>query len=98
MDDRAIMEDILFNVKGVCDLYLHGTIESSTGNVHSTFDRALQDSLKMQNTIYNKMSEKGWYPSQQEQPQKIQQVKQKFGQQGQQQAPQMPGQQMPSQS
>lgn len=29
MDDRCIMENLLLTTKGVCDLYLHGTIESS---------------------------------------------------------------------
>ena len=28
MDERNIMENILLTTKGVCDLYLHGTIES----------------------------------------------------------------------
>lgn len=31
MDDKNLMEDVLLTVKGACDLYLHGTIESSTG-------------------------------------------------------------------
>ena len=29
MDDKCIMENILLTEKGVCDLFLHGTIESS---------------------------------------------------------------------
>ncbi len=28
MDDKCIMENLLHTAKGVCDLYLHGTIES----------------------------------------------------------------------
>ena len=42
MDDKCIMENILLTTKGVCDLYLHGTIESSTANVHQSFDSALK--------------------------------------------------------
>ena len=30
MNDQQIMEDILMTTKGACDLYMHGTIESST--------------------------------------------------------------------
>ena len=30
MNDQQIMEDILMTTKGVCDLYMHGTIESAT--------------------------------------------------------------------
>ena len=78
MDDKSIMENILLTTKGVCDLYMHGAIESSTANVHSQFDKALNESLCMQNEIYTKVAAKGWYPTQQAEQQKIQQVKQKF--------------------
>ena len=30
MDDKNVMENILLLEKGVCDLYMHGTIESCT--------------------------------------------------------------------
>ena len=36
MDDRALMEDLLLVTKGVCDLYMHGTIESSTPHILTT--------------------------------------------------------------
>ena len=78
MDDKCIMENILLTEKGVCDLYLHGSIESSTQNVHQAFGAALNDSLCMQDEIYKKMSQKGWYPSEQAEQQQIQKVKQKF--------------------
>lgn len=81
MNDKELFEDILLNVKGSSDLLLHGTIESSTQNVHSTFDRALSDTLKMQNEIYSKMKQKGWYPSEQADQNKINQVKQTFSSQ-----------------
>lgn len=78
MDDKCLMENLLLTTKGVCDLYLHGAIESSTANVHSAFHTALNDSLKMQDEIYKKMAAKGWYPAQQAQQQQIDQVKQKY--------------------
>ena len=78
MDDKCIMENLLLTTKGVCDLYLHGTIESSTQNVHQTFDRALDDSLAIQDDIYRKMSAKGWYPVEQAEQSKIENLKQKF--------------------
>lgn len=62
MDDKNLMEGILLLEKGVCDLYMHGTIESSTDNVHQAFNTALNDSLCMQDTLYDKMAAKGWYP------------------------------------
>ena len=78
MNDQSIMENILLTTKGVCDLYLHGTIESATQNVQQAFDSALNDSLCMQGDIYQKMASKGWYPSQQADQQQINQVRQKY--------------------
>ena len=77
MGDKEKMEDLLMSTKGVCDLYLHGTIESNTSNVHCAFDDALNESLKMQSEIYQKMEQKGWYPTDKAEQKKIQQVKQK---------------------
>ena len=78
MDDKLIMDNILTATKSVCDLMMHGTIESSTTDVHSAFAEVLNDSLCMQNEIYKKMSQKGWYPSEQAEKQKIDAAKQKF--------------------
>lgn len=78
MQEKDIMENLLLTTKGVCDLYMHGTIESATGNVHQTFEDALNDSLCMQDQVYKQMSAKGWYPSEQAEPQKIQDVHNKF--------------------
>ena len=81
MNDQSIMENILLTTKGVCDLYMHGAIESATQNVQSTFDTALNDSLCMQSDIYQKMSQKGWYPASSAQQTQIDAVKQKYANQ-----------------
>ena len=78
MQDKDLMEKELLIIKGVCDLYLHGTIESSTAEVHEAFKCALNESLDIQNKIYNLMSEKGWYKTQTVEQTKIDTVKQKF--------------------
>lgn len=78
MDDKCIMENLLLTTKGVCDLYMHGTIESSTANVHQAFDQALSNSLCIQDQIYKDMSAKGWYKTEQAEQQKIQKVKNQF--------------------
>jgi len=82
MNDQNIMENLLLTTKGVCDLYLHGAIESSTQNVHSTFGNALNASLCMQDQLYQKMSAKGWYPPENVEQQKIDMVRQKYACQG----------------
>lgn len=78
MNDKEIMENLLLTAKGACDLYLHGTIESATAPVHEAFHCALNDTLCMQKDLYDQMSQHGWYSTQPEQPQRIQQVKQKY--------------------
>ncbi len=82
MNDKELMEGILLTTKGVCDLYLHGSIESGTPNIHQAFNTALNDALCMQSAIYKQMADHGWYAAEQAQPQKIQQVKQKFASAG----------------
>ena len=78
MDDKLIMETLLNNVKGACDLMMHGSIESPTPNVRSTFTSTLNDTLAIQNQIYSKMAAKGWYPAATAEQKQIDAVKQKF--------------------
>ncbi len=81
MEDKDIMEKELLMIKGVCDLYLHGSIESTTAEVHTAFKDALNTSLDIQNKIYNLMAEKGWYKTENAEQQKINQLEQKFANQ-----------------
>ena len=78
MQDKLLMQDMLMLEKGVCDLYMHGTIESSSVNINETFKCALNDSLAMQDEIYKKMEQKGWYTTEEADQSKIDSVKQKF--------------------
>ena len=78
MDDRQLMENMLMLEKGACDLLMHGTIESSSPDVHHAFSCSLNSSLQMQEQIYEKMQQKGWYPVQQVERQKVDRVRQKF--------------------
>lgn len=78
MEDKDLMEKELLIIKGVCDLYLHGTIESSTAEVHCAFKEALNESLDIQNKIYNLMAEKGWYKMENAEQTKIDSAKQKY--------------------
>ena len=78
MEDKELMEKELLIIKGVCDLYLHGTIESTTAEVHTAFKNALNESLDIQNKIYNLMVERGWYKTDSADQSKINSTKQKF--------------------
>ena len=78
MNEKEIMEGILLTTKGVCDLYMHGSIESATPNVHQCFNTALNKAISMQSCIYEQMAQQGWYPAEQAPQQKLMQVKQKY--------------------
>lgn len=78
MEDKMLMEGLLWDTKVLADLCLHGSIESSTKEVHESFLIALKDVLQMQNDIYNLMSNEGWYQTEAVEKTKIEQAKQKF--------------------
>lgn len=78
MEDRDLMEKELLVIKGVCDLYLHGAIESTTTEVHTAFKDALSTSLDIQNKLYNLMAEKGWYQTTTVEQAQIDTLKQKY--------------------
>lgn len=81
MEDKELMEKELLIVKGACDLYLHGTLEATTTEVHNAFKDALETSIDIQNKLYNLMAEKGWYKTDTAEQTKIDATKQKFSNQ-----------------
>ena len=83
MNDRDLMENLLLLEKGVCDLFLHGAIESVDSRVQRTFSSSLNSSLDMQSKIYDKMMARGWYTAENADQNQLQSLKMKFsGQQG----------------
>ncbi len=78
MGDREIMENLLLNLKGECDLLMHGTVESSTPGVHEAFKCALNETLALQSEVYGKMAQKGWYPASVAEQKQVDAVKKKF--------------------
>ena len=78
MDDKCIMEGLLLDAKGVCDLYMHGAIESSTETVRRTFSAAFDDALSMGDSLYQQMTAKGWVQTDIAPQQKVQQTRQKI--------------------
>ena len=83
MDDRNLMENMLLIEKGLCDLLMHGTIESSTSTVRQTFSDSLNSALRMQDQIYSKMESRGWYSADNADSEKLNSLKIKFSNQAQ---------------
>ena len=61
MDNKTMLEGILWDLKCLADLFLHGTIESGTKNVHQAFEDALTETLTLQNDLYTLMSNENMY-------------------------------------
>lgn len=78
MDNKTVLEGILWDLKCLSDLFLHGTMESSTETLHKTFQDAFNDILNLQNDLYNLMSEEGMYSVSQVSETKITKTKGKF--------------------
>ena len=77
-DDKTIATNLLNLEKGVCDLYMHGAVESATDSVRSVFSSGLNESLNMQKNIYETMSSMGMYQMCSAPQQKIDSVRQKL--------------------
>ena len=62
MDNKTMLEGILWDLKCLSDLFVHGTIESADNKiVRDTFLDSLNSVLEMQENLYILMSEEDMY-------------------------------------
>lgn len=61
MNDKLLFESMLLILKSNMEVYTHGTLESSNDDVRKTICYGLETTLKLQEELYNKMTECGWY-------------------------------------
>ena len=78
MDNKTMLEGILWDLKVMGELTLHGTIESSTPEVNKVFQNSLIDILNLQNDLYTLMSEEKMYEISTVSETKIAKTKNKF--------------------
>ncbi len=78
MDNKTMLEGILWDLKSLGDLFLHGSIESGTKNIHKAFKDALNDILTLQNDLYTLMSDENMYTIEKVAETKITKVQNKF--------------------
>ena len=79
MESKLIMNTILTSTKNISDILYHGSVESSTPDIHKAFRNTLNECLDLQNEIFTFMEQKGWYQVEQVEQQKIDQAKEKIG-------------------
>lgn len=78
MDNKTMLEGILWDLKVMGELTLHGTIESSTPEINKVFQNSLIDILNLQNDLYTLMSEENMYETSTVSETKIAKTKNKF--------------------
>ena len=61
MNDQMILDNYLLILKSSVEVYVHGTLESSTEDIRKLLNNCLNDILDMQNDTYNVMTDCGWY-------------------------------------
>ncbi len=61
MNDKLLMEQMLLLLKSTTEVYVHGSLESSNEPVHKALRNGLDETLTLQDDLYNKMTEYGWY-------------------------------------
>lgn len=61
MDNELIFNNYLMLLKGVVEVYIHGTLESSNEDVRETLKTSLNDILNSQRDTYNLMTQNDWY-------------------------------------
>lgn len=61
MDNELIFNNYLMLLKGVVEVYIHGTLESSNEDVKETLKTSLDDILNSQKDTYNIMVDNNWY-------------------------------------
>jgi len=61
MSNELIFNNYLMLLKGVVEVYIHGTLESSNEDVKETLKTSLEDILNSQRDTYNLMVQQDWY-------------------------------------
>lgn len=61
MNDQVLMNNYLLLLKSTVEVYVHGTLESSNSDVRELLLSCLNDTIIMQGSTYDKMTEFGWY-------------------------------------
>ena len=79
MDNKTMLEGILWDLKCLSDLFMHGTIESADNKiVRDTFLDSLNSVLEMQENLYTLMSEEDMYKVTTVSETKIKNTREKF--------------------
>ena len=60
-NDQLLFDNYLMDLKSTVEVYVHGTLESSNEDTRKILKEGLDETMKHQERVYNKMTEMGWY-------------------------------------
>ena len=78
MESKIALEGILWDLKVMSDLCLHGSIESGTKKINETFKNTLMTMLDLQSELYTLMVSTGIYKTENISEIKVSKVLNKF--------------------
>ena len=61
MSNQLLMDNYLMILKSTIEVYVHGTLESSNESSRDILKSGLEETLKHQERVYNKMVDNEWY-------------------------------------
>lgn len=61
MNDKLLMDNYLLILKSTIEVYVHGTLESSNGDIRELLKLGLDETLRHQANTYDEMTKYGWY-------------------------------------
>ena len=78
LDEEGRMTDLLNSQKHITGVYNNFLCETETETVKSCLSGILMDEHKIQEEIFNKMQEKGWYQTEKAEEAKLMETKMKY--------------------
>ena len=61
MNDELLLNNYLLVLKSTVEVYVHGTLESSNGDVREILKDGLNQTMINQASTYDQMTNYGWY-------------------------------------
>ena len=74
MNDQLLMNNYLLVLKSTVEVYVHGTLESSNGDIRELLKNSLNKIIDMQGNTYDEMVKYGWYKTNNVESSKISEV------------------------
>lgn len=80
LDEKQTLTDLLSAQKFITSVYNSDLLESATPEVERLFFGILEDEHRIQQQLFQEMNNRGYYPVEPAEEQKLQKVKQQYAQ------------------